>query len=75
MCEFAYVADLDNNTLEVYEGFNKEPVTEGRFLSGDNSLESTDGYEPVIKIKEFDLLNLPSNEQFLFEIDSVMDTD
>lgn len=25
-CEWAYVLDLDNEVLEVYEGFNKEPV-------------------------------------------------
>jgi hypothetical protein len=25
-CEWAYVLDLDNNVLEVYKGFNKEPL-------------------------------------------------
>ena len=27
-CEFAYVLDMDNNILEVYEGFNKRPLKE-----------------------------------------------
>ena len=32
-CEFAYVIDFDKETLEVFEGFNKEPILNGRFTS------------------------------------------
>ena len=39
-CEWAYVVDLDNNKLEVYEGFNEEPLVEGeRFYFLQKSLE------------------------------------
>lgn len=68
-CEYAYVIDLDNLTFEVYKGFNKEPVTHGRFLSSDESLTRTDGYEPVKLIKTYSLIDLPSNEQFLADLE------
>lgn len=32
-CEYAYVVDTDNEVLEVYSGFNKEPVPEGERFS------------------------------------------
>jgi hypothetical protein len=55
-CEWAYVIDLDNEALEVYEGFVKEPHTEGRFCN----MPPYDGgstYYPV-KLKE----KIPFNE-------------
>ena len=44
-CEWAYLIDLDNDILEVYRGFNKEPLTkEDRFYTG----EPPDGeYYPI----------------------------
>ena len=39
MCEYAYVIDLDKGTFEFFEGWNSEPINDGRFVSGDESLE------------------------------------
>jgi hypothetical protein len=33
-CEWCYVLDLDNDKLEIYKGFNKEPVPEGERFHG-----------------------------------------
>lgn len=30
-CEYAYILNLDDGTLEVYEGFNKDPKAAGRY--------------------------------------------
>lgn len=67
MCEYGYVVDFDKNVFEVYEGFNTEEVTDGRFLSNDESLTSSslNKYHPIILIKSYNLNNLPTNEAFL----------
>ncbi len=67
-CEYAYIIDLDKGTFEVYEGFNHGPVTEGRFISGDESLENTDGYGPVKLVKTYQLDNLPTDDVFIEEL-------
>jgi hypothetical protein len=57
-CEYAYVIDLNRNVLEVYEGFNEEPIEPGqRFYSEENK----DGYYPVKLVKEYSLFDLPEN--------------
>lgn len=61
-CEWAYVVDLDKNVLEVYKGFNKDPLAESeRFYQ-----YSRDGeYYPIKLLKSFDLNNLPSHDDFI----------
>lgn len=61
-CEWAYVVDLDRNVLEVYHGFNTEPLGEAdRFFS--------DGYQrkeyfPVRLLKSYSLDALPTDGEF-----------
>lgn len=62
-CEWAYLVDLDNNVLEVYEGFNKNPLTiEDRFF---HLTDKESEYYPIKLIKKYDLNNLPYESEFL----------
>ena len=68
-CEWAYVIDLQKGTFEVYEGFQKEPISEDeRFYSFFEQPEhGTDAYYPVKKVKEWKLSELPTKEEFIAE--------
>lgn len=73
MCEYAYIIDLDKNVFEIYEGFNKEEVVEGRFTSNDPVFKTEGKYEPITLLKTYCLDSLPDQEQFLKDLESQED--
>lgn len=56
-CEWAYVLDLDNELLEVYTGFHKAPVREGRF-AGPMTSGFNNEYGPVQLKRTFSFAEL-----------------
>lgn len=65
-CEWAYVIDFDENTFEVFSGFNNAKESEGRrFCSDDGSPAGDTTYYAVKPVKVYRLDALPTPEQFL----------
>ena len=65
-CEWAYVLDLDTDTLEIYQGFQKEVHDQGRWADAEPQRE----YFPIKLIKTFTFAELvgKSVEDFAKEI-------
>jgi hypothetical protein len=70
-CEWAYVLDLDKGELEVYEGFQKTPPTEGRWVGkmDDDQKSNPDPYYPVALKKTYKFSELPDEETFVSELE------
>jgi hypothetical protein len=58
-CEYAYVIDLDKDILEVYQGFNTDPLPEGARFTG--AAKDDGDYQAVKLVASFPLGNLPEN--------------
>lgn len=66
-CEWAYVIDFDDNVLEVYKGFNEEPLDESERFYGFK--QEREKYYPVKFKAKWSLDNLPTNEEFINTLD------
>lgn len=62
-CEWAYLVNLDEGVLEVFQGFQREPHQKGRFanMESEKTHRGENQYYPVAWIASFDLNNLPEN--------------
>jgi hypothetical protein len=67
MCEYAYVIDLDANVLEVFKGFNNEPLPEGARFT--NAPRRGDEYYPVRLAASYPLGALPTVEKMVADVD------
>lgn len=56
-CEWGYIVNLDNNTLEIWKGMQKRPTANNRYGQDKNG----DSYYPCKLVAEFPLDNLPSD--------------
>lgn len=73
-CEWAYVIDLDNLVLEVYKGFNKQPIDDSnRFFNLMESCEDDVKYYPVALERKIHFHELVSVSNFLSIMDDTTD--
>lgn len=66
MCEYGYLIDLDENTFEVYVGFQRDRHGDGRFA---NDTANSGGYYPVRLVATWFLDNLPTDDEFAIELE------
>lgn len=75
MCEYAYCINFQTNKLEVYVGFNRDVNAEAElcktirnlYYTQDNQVKQQEFYGCSL-VKEYNLSNLPSKEDFLKEL-------
>lgn len=67
--EWGYVVDLDANTFEVYQGFQKQAHDKGRFASRRFDRERETTYYPVALLASWPLDSLPTTEDFYSAVD------
>lgn len=66
-CEWAYVIDLDAGNFEVYQGFQVQPHTLGRFASRpvNDRVVGGEKYYPIALVASWPLSALPDDDTFL----------
>ncbi len=76
MCEWAYCINLQTNKLECFEGFNTNKELEHeRFITDQKEVDerfnyTNKRYYGIRLIKEYDLDNLPTEEDFISELEN-----
>lgn len=69
-CEWAYVLDFDANTFEAYKGFNTLPLpSTERFAHMAPADHSGSEYHPIKLMAAWPLDNLPTDDEFMIELD------
>lgn len=68
-CEWAYIVNLDAETLEYYRGFQTEPHTAGRYhdMQREPIVAGNNTYYPVKLIASFDFRHIPDGVNALIE--------
>lgn len=76
MCEWAYCINLQTNKLECFQGFNQDKSKEHeRFTTNQEEVDkrfdyTNERYYGIALIKEYDLDNLPTEEEFVAELEN-----
>jgi hypothetical protein len=65
-CEWAYLVNVDEMTIEIYKGFQKEPHSKGRYTTK----EPDEEYYPCALVATYKLDDLPTDSVFLSEVDT-----
>jgi hypothetical protein len=65
--EWGYVVDLDASVFEVYEGFQRQPHSKGRFAGRGTPEPGASGssYHPVALVASWPLSALPTDDEFM----------
>lgn len=68
-CKYGYLIDLDQQTFEVYAGFQSEAHDKGRFAKRTGEHLADNGYAPVALAATWTLEALPTDDEFMTELD------
>lgn len=69
-CEYAYVLNLDTDELEIFEGFNKEPLTnKDRFYNTEKN--DYNGLHPVKLIRKIKFKDI--TKTYMSELEELLD--
>lgn len=75
-CEWAYCINFETNKLECFKGFNTDETKQHpRFATNQEDVDKYDGYYGITLIKEYDLDNLPSEDDFIKQLEAYYDED